>query len=126
MTAEADQDEIAHDPTQNLTPFQPGHELGNGGKREYPLTEAVALQKLIMQFARSPDCKPLELAALARSWDVLENRKRVLRGIPEPGSLRPDGLPGKRAKRGQLIELAKGATFAEASETQPPKEQKAQ
>ncbi len=96
--------------TQNLVPFQPGHEFGNGGRREYPLTEAVELQKLCMKLARAPKVRPLDLAALARAWDVLEERKRILRGKPLPGQLRPDLDPAMNAKRGKrgkaILEIA--------------------
>jgi hypothetical protein len=37
------------------------------------------------------------MGAMARGWDLLEDRKRVLRGKPLPGHLRPDLAP--KAKR---------------------------
>lgn len=44
------------------------------------------MQRLIKSQANSADVKPIELANLARAWDCLENRKRVLkmRGLPKP------------------------------------------
>src|SRR3974390_1244835 len=35
------------------------------------------------------------LANLAKGWDALENRKRILRGKPLPGSLRPEKVKAK-------------------------------
>lgn len=35
------------------------------------------------------EVRPADLAALARAFDVLEDRKRILRGKPLPGSLKP-------------------------------------
>ena len=121
---------------QHLTPFEPGHDFGNGGKREYPLTEAVELQKLCMKLARQPKVRAIDLAALARAWDILEDRKRILRGRPLPGQLRPDSLPGKGVKRGRVIELVEepreapeqptpaAATDARQTTAQTPAEEK--
>lgn len=38
-------------------------------------------------------------AACARAWEVLEERKRIMRGRPLPGSLRPAPTRGKKAAR---------------------------
>jgi hypothetical protein len=43
------------------------------------------------------------IAQLARSWDTLENRKRVLRGRPLPGSLRPEKAKPKNLARPQAL-----------------------
>ena len=62
-----------------------------GSKDKFPranrkaLSEAITLQKLVFEQAR----KGKGLASLVKAWDVLEDRKRVLRGMPTPGSLRP-------------------------------------
>lgn len=45
------------------------------------------------------------LACLIRAWDILEERKRILRGKPLPGQLRPDLDP---------VQLAKAAKRAKA------------
>lgn len=44
------------------------------------------------------------MAAMARGWDILEDRKRILRGKPMPGQLRPD-QPSK-PKRNKAFVLA--------------------
>jgi hypothetical protein len=43
------------------------------------------------------------IAQLARSWDTLENRKRVLRGRPLPGSLRPEKAKPTNSARSQAL-----------------------
>jgi hypothetical protein len=47
---------------------------------------------------------------LARAWDVLEERKRILRGVPLPGSFQPslDGV----AQSGKWIAKLKAAKAA--------------
>lgn len=57
--------------------------------RRTSLVDALILQRHVFESAQNCT-KPIELAALARAWDVLENRKRVLRGKPDPGQLRPE------------------------------------
>ena len=37
------------------------------------------------------------LAQLARSWDTLEDRKRILRGRPLPGSFKPEKTKAKQS-----------------------------
>jgi len=39
---------------------------------------------------------PGALAQLARAWDILEERKRILRGRPLPGSLKPEKPKSKQ------------------------------
>jgi hypothetical protein len=38
------------------------------------------------------------IAQLAKGWDTLENRKRILRGRPLPGSLKPENEKSKRRR----------------------------
>ena len=57
--------------------------------RNTPLKQAVAMQAVLYQDIMSPDTRPSDRAQLARAWDTLEERKRVLRGKPLPGSLKP-------------------------------------
>lgn len=44
------------------------------------------------------------LASMVRGWDILEERKRILRGRPLPGHLRPD-LPQSQRKQTRKIAL---------------------
>jgi len=68
------------------------------------------------------------LASLARAWSELEDRKRILRGIPLPGQLRPDLDPVqmmkalKRAKSRKSIDLqpSAGAFAAPADDEDEP------
>lgn len=63
--------------------------------RRTSLVDALILQKHVFETAEHCT-KPGDLAALARAWDILENRKRVLRGKPDPGHLRPEAPKPKR------------------------------
>lgn len=65
--------------------------------RRTSLVDALVLQRHVFETAEQCT-KPIELAALARAWDVLENRKRVLRGKPDPGHLRPEA-PKRKSKQ---------------------------
>ena len=76
-----------------------------------PLKEARALQRLMFDDANDPNCKPSVRALLARSWCLLQDTIRVMRGVPSPGQLRPDLDPVqmarmlKRAKARKPIDL---------------------
>lgn len=54
-----------------------------------PYTQALEIQTLLMADLRDEETKPIARAALARAWEVIEERKRILRGKPLPGSKRP-------------------------------------
>jgi hypothetical protein len=58
------------------------------GKRN-SLRQAIQLQQRVFEESNKPGVKPIELAQLARAWDCLEERKRILRNKPLPGSLKP-------------------------------------
>ena len=63
-----------------------------------PFHQAYSLQRLLIAVIYHK-LTPVELLpALVRSWDVLEERKRILRGVPLPGQLRPDLDPVQLAK----------------------------
>jgi hypothetical protein len=52
-----------------------------------PYHDAVAFQRLIKSKAADPNVTPAALSALARAWDVLEERKRIFRMKPKPKPL---------------------------------------
>lgn len=53
-------------------------------------TTALRIQRVISQaILDGQGMKPADLAALARAWDILAERKRILKGRPLPGSLKP-------------------------------------
>ena len=63
-----------------------------------PRRAAAYLQALEMQERLRADVldtrvKAADRAACARAWDILEDRKRILRNRPLPGQLRPDLMP---------------------------------
>jgi hypothetical protein len=63
------------------------------GKRT-ALRHLLELQRCVFAAATKEGVEARDLAQLARAWDCLEDRKRILRNRPLPGSLKPE-----RAKR---------------------------
>ena len=55
----------------------------------YALQEVVYAKMLELNGEPAKTCGSM-VSQLARAWDVLEERKRILRGRPLPGSLRPE------------------------------------
>lgn len=71
----------------------------------------------------SPKLNVGELTQLAKTWDILDDRRRVLRGRPLPGSLKPETVKGKRGRPGmysgsQVSEIEKVESI-ESVETPP-------
>lgn len=54
------------------------------------LRQALHLQQCVYEAGVKKGVQPRDLAQLARAWDVIEDRKRILRGRPLPGSLKPE------------------------------------
>jgi hypothetical protein len=69
------------------------------------LRQALDLQQLVYDTAFSQQAKPAEIAQLARAWDVLEDRKRILKGRPLPGALKPETKKKTRNSVGSLIRV---------------------
>lgn len=98
-----------------------------------PLMEARAIQRLIYDRAARDKVTDVALASLARSWCLVQECIRVMRGIPSPGQLRPDLDPVqlsralKRMKsRKPILDIGDGGsgpseTPAEASAEKPAK-----
>lgn len=55
-----------------------------------PYRVAVEMQRLLADDVRSPDTRPSDRAKCVLAWDKLEDRKRILKGKPLPGSQRPE------------------------------------
>lgn len=56
-----------------------------------------------MDDAENPKTKPHIRAQCVRAWDILEERKRILRGKPLPGQFRPEGDGFKRKPKGPSL-----------------------
>jgi hypothetical protein len=54
------------------------------------LTQLYAMQEVLETSVLAPTTPPKEQAQCACAWERLEERKRILRRIPLPGSLRPN------------------------------------
>lgn len=59
-----------------------------GGRKFYK--QLLAMQDRLFLDTVDDSIKPTDRAACARAWEDLEERKRVMRGKPLPGHLRPD------------------------------------
>lgn len=77
------------------------------------LREARQLQRVAFSRAQEAGIKPVESSAFMRAWCDLQESIRKLRGIPLPGQLRPDLVPGKRGKREPILNAQ---SFSEAVE----------
>jgi len=62
-----------------------------GKPRKSARAEALELQRIIMAKARSSETKPADIAQLARAWEVLEERIRILKGklLPSKDTTKP-------------------------------------
>ena len=50
----------------------------------------LELQRVLETAIKSPKCPVNQLSRLTLAWEVLEERKRILRGRPLPGVLKPE------------------------------------
>lgn len=71
-----------------LNPPQSPRPLPRRGKSS-ALQQAVAIQRNLYRIAIDTTLPPKDCASAALAWERLEERKRILRGRPMPGSLRP-------------------------------------
>lgn len=56
----------------------------------HALSQIIAMQANLYRIAVDSSLEPKECAQAALAWERLEERKRILRGKPMPGSLRPE------------------------------------
>lgn len=82
-------------PQQASETLEPGEIRIRPGRRK-SLHQALDIQRLVYDTIRGSNVRPADLASLARAWDILEERKRILRGKPLPGSLKPTTPKAKK------------------------------
>ena len=70
--------------------------------RRMSLSDVLVIQRTVFAATQNPDVKASDLAQLARAWDVLEDRKRELRGRPKAGQRRLPTEPLKTQTPKQL------------------------
>lgn len=63
---------------------------------------ALKLQKLLMTDAENPETPAAVRAQVARAWEVLEERKRIIRMKPKPRDLDTTAQP-KRTKQPAIL-----------------------
>ena len=83
---------------------------------------ACAIQKRLLADILNPKTTSKDRAALAKSWDVLENRKRIFKMKPLPGSMRPEQERARRPRRFQAGQFREPGevdfSASESSETE--------
>lgn len=68
--------------------------------RHRALAQALRMQEVLYDEVTNGAGKLAEKAQAARAWEALEERKRILRGRPLPGSKRPaPDAPKPKASR---------------------------
>lgn len=107
------------------SPIAPAQvQISRPRKHAKAYAQAVALQKLIMADIENPATKASVRAGCVRAWDILEERKRILRGKPLPGHLRPD-LPASQRKPAKRVALL-AEVIDQPQEEAEPKESTSQ
>ena len=105
-----------------ITDVQPYRFPGPNSKpaRTRSLTQLIDASEVLYQRIMTSALDPVELSSLARALCDVDKRIRAWKGLPEPGQLRPDCLPGKRAKKGKFIELVEEPREAPETPTANP------
>jgi hypothetical protein len=85
-------------PLPDPIPTSTGHP-----KRKQAYLDALELQRELRKAVLDPTSKASDKASCARAWEVLEERKRILRGKPLPGQLRPELAQLRKARRAGLL-----------------------
>lgn len=93
-----------------------------------PLTQALVIQRVLLNDILDPTTPKRSRAQLAKSWAILQECVREIRGIPKAGQFRPDLHPDqllKAAKRAKLrapIDIMSGAGSSQATFTEEPRQ----
>ena len=69
--------------------------------RQKPRAQILRMQASLLASATDPSVPANIRAACARSWDVLEERLRIMSGKPLPGQLRPELQALRELRRGR-------------------------
>lgn len=76
--------------------------------RRLSLGHLIDMQKVLYSTTMDGTTKPMERASCARSWEVLEERKRILRGKLKAGSFnahQADKPDNRRPKRPEVTTM---------------------
>ncbi len=69
-------------------------------------TQLLDMQAKLLADVLNPATKPLERAACARAYEVLEERIRIINGKPLPGHLKPETPRTLRKRTKAIIAIA--------------------
>lgn len=89
----------------NATGFAPNPRFLHKTRPKYAKAyyDAVAIQTVMHECVNDPDASYADKAKAALAWERLEERKRILRNRPLPGSLKPQPKD-KQRKTAHVIE----------------------
>lgn len=87
-TDSIDLDENDDEPSDVLTGSEFGFNRPTHRKRAYD--ELLVIQRILFARIADDSTSCSDKAKLALAWEKLEDRKRILRGRPLPGNLRPE------------------------------------
>ena len=125
--AKPNRDRQADNRFPSLLKHPPPPPLSNSSE----FTQLNYLQKLILFRAGQRRCPAVAVARLAMAFCQLGERKRILRGIPLPGQLRPDMDPVQvaraihRQRTRQIVDVqAARAEFTDTPEGKEPEKPK--
>ena len=79
--------------------------------------KALKLQYTLFDECLKPETKPSDKAQLARAWDILEDRKRVILGKGLPKSVDTATTKGKRQKPGAVFDYGEAPIVAQDTTT---------
>ena len=79
-------------PFQKASPSRPAQVRNRGPRRLGLFRQCVEIQELLMRDIKDGNTTPAARAQLARAFDVLSDRRRVLKNIPAP---KPMEVPRK-------------------------------
>lgn len=82
-----------------------------------PYRDAVKMQTVLMRDIENPATKPIERAQLARAWDALEERKRILKMKPLPKPIDVSANQGKQTRKPAANNFIEGISLTTTTPT---------
>ena len=108
----------------NITPPVNGATRIRPGRRA-SLKQLLEMQRVLYVTTMESTTKPMERASCARSWEVLEERKRIIRGKLKAGSFnahqvgKPESDRARKRKPFGLAEIAHQIEMAAGMSPEP-------
>jgi hypothetical protein len=84
------------------------------------LSQLIDMERILAKDALNPTTKPSARAQVARAWEVLEERKRILRMKPKPKDVDVDPQNHQKRMRTVPAQILNAADEDRAAESKPP------